>query len=172
MNNKRGIAQAFSQPPQGVELRRATVFDVFGMSRVLIRSIKQLCGADHNGDAQTIANWTANKDAASIRDWVLSGAELWVADQSGQIAAVGGIRDAEITLLYLDPDFTGRGVGYALLQRLEQQIAKAGHTEAFLEATRTAQDFYLRNGWVPTGNCSQRDDLSCFAMRKSLRSSG
>ena len=155
-----------------MDLRPATVFDVFGMSRVLIRSIKHLCSADHDDNPQKLADWTANKDPASIREWVQSGAVLWVAEQSGQIAAIGGTREAEITLLYLDPDHTGRGIGQALLQRLEQVIAAAGYDEAHLEATRTAQEFYRRNGWTPTGQCSARDDLSCFAMRKSLYPTG
>ena len=46
MQNKRGISQAFSPAGTGGELlRRATLFDLFDMSRVLTRSIIQLCTA-------------------------------------------------------------------------------------------------------------------------------
>lgn len=168
MNNKRGIAQAFGNTPKGVALRPATVFDVFGMSRVLIRSITHLCEADHENEPRKLADWTADKDPASLRGWIQSGANLWVAEQDGQIAAVGGIRAAEITLLYIDPDRTGGGIGRALLHQLEHEIAAAGFAEASLEATRTAQDFYKRNGWTATGRCAERGEASCLAMHKSL----
>lgn len=138
------------------------------MSNVLIRSITQLCRAGHQNDPQAIAEWTANKNPASIRDWIRSGARLWLAENAGQVAAVGGLGEAEITLLYIDPDHVGCGIGAALLHRLEQELATAGHTEARLEATRTAQDFYWRHGWQATGQCGARGEVSCFAMRKSL----
>ncbi|MCG7520830.1 GNAT family N-acetyltransferase [Ruegeria sp. Ofav3-42] len=90
-------------------------------------------------------------------------------EHRGQPAAVGGlIETGEITLLYIDPDHTGFGIGRVLLQRLEQELIDAGCAEGRLEATRTAQGFYARNGWQATGGCSQRNDLSCLSMRKSL----
>ncbi|WP_051927422.1 GNAT family N-acetyltransferase [Ruegeria halocynthiae] len=168
MQNKRGISQAFSQTPTGVILRRATVFDVFDLSRVLIRSITVLCRADHQDDPLAIAQWIANKDPATIRGWITGGAQIWLAECAGQVAAVGGLHDAEITLLYIDPDHAGHGIGAALLHRMELDLIAAGHSEARLEATRTAQAFYQRHGWQPTGHCSDRQALSCLTMRKSL----
>ncbi len=149
-------------------MRRATVFDVFDLSRVLIRSITQLCQADHRGDPQAIAKWTANKDPETIRGWIRDGAQIWLAERAGQVAAVGGLRDDEITLLYIDPLHAGHGIGSALLHRLEQELIASGHVEARLEATQTAQVFYRQHGWQPTGQCGARGDVSCFAMRKSL----
>ncbi|WP_170381909.1 GNAT family N-acetyltransferase [Ruegeria atlantica] len=153
----------------GVTLRRATVFDVFDLSRVLIRSITQLCVADHQNDPQAIEQWVADKDPATIRGWIIDGAGIWLAEHAGQTAAVGGLRGAEITLLYIDPDHGGHGIGAALLNRLEQEVIASGHSEARLEATRTAQAFYERYGWQLTGRCGARGDVSCFGMRKSLQ---
>ncbi len=104
MKNKRGIAQAFPNPPQGTVLRRATVFDVFDISRVLIGSIRDLCQADHMDDPNKLEQWTDNKDPASVRGWIESGAVLWVATQGDELTAVGGLREGgEISLLYV-PD--------------------------------------------------------------------
>lgn len=144
------------------------MFDVFDLSRVLIRSITQLCQVDHRGDPQAIKKWTANKDPETIRGWIRDGAQIWVAERAGQVAAVGGLSNDEITLLYIDPGHTGHGIGAALLNQLEQELIVLGHTEARLEATQTAQAFYRKHGWQPTGHCGARGDVSCFAMRKSL----
>ncbi|WP_170346173.1 GNAT family N-acetyltransferase [Ruegeria atlantica] len=173
MQNKRGIPQAFLKVPEGIALRPATVFDVFDVSRVLIRSITQLCVADHNNDPDYLQRWTANKDPATIRGWFNPGSQIWLAEREGQVAAVGGlIETGKITLLYVDPDHVGSGVGAALLNRLERQLAACGCSEARLDGTRTAREFYLRHGWQVTGQCSDRQDLSCFAMRKSLHPQG
>ncbi|NOE32201.1 MULTISPECIES: GNAT family N-acetyltransferase [unclassified Ruegeria] len=169
MQNKRGISQALSRLPGGIALRPATVFDVFDISRVLIRSITQLCVADHSNDPDHLKEWTTNKDPETIRGWFKSGSQIWVAEHEGRVAAVGGLFETgKITLLYVDPGHVGSGVGAALLNRLEQQLAACGCTEAHLDATRTARKFYLRHGWEDTGRCSDRQDLSCLAMRKSL----
>ncbi|CUH50029.1 GNAT family N-acetyltransferase [Ruegeria atlantica] len=150
-------------------LRRATVFDEFDLSRVLVRSITELCTADHQDDPKVIAQWVANKDPETIRGWIRNGAQIWLAEKNGQPAAVGGLTEAgEITLLYIDPDHIGWGIGGALLKALEQELIAFGCTEGQLEATQTAQGFYARHGWETTGGCSQRNDVSCLSMRKSL----
>ncbi|EEE37441.1 acetyltransferase, gnat family [Rhodobacteraceae bacterium KLH11] len=169
MKNKRGIAQAFSQPSQGIDLRGATVFDVFGISRVLTRSIHDLCQADHLNDPEKLDLWTANKDPASIRGWIDSGAALWVATKGDEVAAVGGLRaGGEVSLLYVDPDCSGRGFGLALLRRLEDELREQGRTEAHLQATRTTHGFYSAQGWQDDGDPTEWHGIPQFPMRKSL----
>ena len=111
MRNKAWISQAFSGQPKlrNLELRRADVFDVFDLSRVLIRSITDLCGADHQDRPQTIALWTANKDPATIRGWIVEGAPIWLAERAGQIGcrhwgAIG--RTDQSPLLYMSIPIT------------------------------------------------------------------
>lgn len=150
-------------------LRRATVFDVFQMSQVLIRSITHLCAADHGKDPHLLSLWTANKDPQTIRGWIQSGSEVWVAELAGQIAAVGGVRlGSEISLLYVDPSYVRRGIGRALLARLEQELADQGCEQASLDATHTARAFYLRYGWVQAGEPEDWRGMTQFPMRKSL----
>ena len=169
MQNKRGISQAFSTTPEGIALRPATVFDVFDLSRVLIRSITQLCGVDHKGDPQVIAQWTDNKDPATIRGWFRPGSQIWLAEHRGHVAAAGGLFETgTVTLLYVDPDHTGQGVGRALLNRLERQLAVCGCAEAHLDATKTAHAFYLKQGWQPAGPPGDWHGIPQYPMRKSL----
>lgn len=169
MKNKRGIAQAFPNPPRGIAVRRATVFDVFDISRVLIRSIRDLCRADHLDNPENLSRWSANKDPASVRNWIDSGAILWVATQVGVVTAVGGLSgEGEISLLYVDPDHAGRGLGTALLHRLEEELQTRGVSEAHLHATKTAHSFYLAHGWHDVGDPTEWHGIPQFPMRKSL----
>ncbi|MDA7963159.1 GNAT family N-acetyltransferase [Ruegeria sp.] len=169
MQNKRGIAQAFGNPPKGIALRRANLFDVFDLSRVLIRSITELCAADHKNDPDNIALWTANKSPEAIRGWIESGALLWLAEQDGAVAGIGGIRDGqEVSLLYVDPDHARHGIGSALLARLERELSKAGCRVAYLDASCTGRDFYAARGWEPSGTPGEWHGIPQFPMRKSL----
>lgn len=169
MQNKRGIPQTFGPAAAGIKLRRATVFDVFDMSQILTRSIHDLCSADHGDDPKLVSLWTANKDPETIRKWIISGAELWLAEVSGRPAAVGGLAQGHaISLLYVDPDHLRQGLGAALLARLEQELARAGCAKAHLDATKTAQGFYAAQGWQPAGPAAQWNGIPQFPMRKSL----
>ena len=173
MQNKRGISQALSPGQAGVSLRRATVFDVFGLSRVLVRSITRLCEADHGNQPDKIAAWTANKDPQSVRNWIISGTQIWLAERNGNVAAVGGLRaPAEISLLYVDPGHAGQGVGAALLSRLEAELATSGAPVAHLMSTRTALGFYRRYGWVAAGEPADWNGMPQFPLRKSLHPPG
>ncbi|SLN26209.1 putative acyltransferase [Falsiruegeria litorea R37] len=153
MQNKRGISQTFGAVPRGRVVRPATVFDVFDMSAILIRSITQLCGADHKGDPDQIAAWTANKTPDGLRQWFAGDHVLWVAEWDGQICGVAAASPkGEVSVLYVDPPATGRGVGSALLQQVEGHLREAGFAEAYLKSTYTAQAFYLRLGWQRAGD--------------------
>ncbi|WP_241484039.1 GNAT family N-acetyltransferase [Ruegeria sp. ANG-R] len=145
------------------------MFDVFGMSCVLIRSITLLCEADHGNNPKKLAEWTANKDPASIRQWIASGAELWVGATGDEVSAVGGVRAAgEISLLYVDPDRSGQGLGSALLTRMEASLRAQGCSLARLHATETAFEFYLAQGWRADGEQTEWNGIPQFPMRKSL----
>ncbi|MBY6057556.1 GNAT family N-acetyltransferase [Leisingera daeponensis] len=169
MQNKRGISQAFAAPAAALEIRPATVFDVFAMSRVLLASIRDLCQADHGGDDVRIAEWTANKTPEQIRSWIGGPGRYWLAERGSEAAAVGGLDpDDTISLLYAAPAAAGQGAGAALLAHLEAELLRSGHSEGRLNATRTALGFYRKHGWQEAGAGGVCCGTPCIAMRKRL----
>ncbi|AHD02303.1 GNAT family acetyltransferase [Leisingera methylohalidivorans DSM 14336] len=152
-----------------MQIRPATVFDVFAMSQVLIASIRDLCRADHGGDAAKIADWTADKSPAHIRSWIDGPGRYWLAERGGSAEAVGGLDpDGAVSLLYVSPNAAGRGSGSVLLGHLEAELRRADHSDGRLNATRTALGFYQHHGWqrvdAPEGCCG----TSGVPMRKPL----
>jgi len=88
---------------------------------------------------------------------------LLVAELDGEIAgwaSFGGGRDddsrelAELAGLYVDPNAWARGVGHALIERAQHELAAAGWTDAYLwvlDGNDRAIRFYERHGWRADG---------------------
>lgn len=150
-------------------VRAARSEDAPRISAVLIASIRQLCAPDHEGDAAAIEAWTANKTPEQVAVWLEGDHGVHVAEEDGEIAAVGAVSGAgEVLLLYVAPDHRGKGHSSALLTVLEAELAGAGHAEATLVSTKTAHGFYLSRGWRNDG-----PEVACFRtrgqpMRKAL----
>ncbi|SHE60755.1 Ribosomal protein S18 acetylase RimI [Ruegeria intermedia] len=176
MRNKRGISQTFSGAPKGTDIRRATLFDLFEMSRVLTRSIARLCAEDHGKDAAAIARWTANKTPQALRNYLADTEdEVWLLLKAGRLAtvgALGGVKMGQgtgrITLNYVDPDFRGQGASSAMLSHLESRLSALGVTEARVTSTATARRFYLSRGWMDAGQPRAGRWIVGYPMRKSL----
>ena len=151
-------------------IRRAVAADVAAMSRVLIASITELCHADHGGDTAAIAAWTANKTPAGIAAMLeTAGNRLFVAEQAGDVAAVGCVIGSnEIGLNYVDPSHRFKGISRTLLAAMEAAMRDTGATEGRLKSTTTAHRFYLDAGWVDEGPLYTGRFVDAWPMHKVL----
>ena len=76
----------------------------------------------------------------------------------------GAPRTGEVVVLALLPSFERRGIGRRLLERVVQDLRRAGHARLFLgcstdPATRS-HGFYRHLGWRPTGKLdAHRDEV-------------
>jgi putative acetyltransferase len=57
------------------------------------------------------------------------------------------LKDQEVRSLYVDPDWSGLGVGRSLLRRAEAMIAAAGHDKVVIGASLAGVPFYERQGY-------------------------
>lgn len=133
-----------------VLIRPAEPSDVPAISRVCIGSITELCHADHQGDPEAIARWTANKTPEGVVKWLgQTRTPLFVAERDGAVAGACACRlSGEVVLNYVAPGHRFAGVSRAMLRHMEAALAAAGCTRAELESTSTALPFYLANGWT------------------------
>lgn len=131
-------------------LRPAKAGDARPVSRVIRRSIVELCGEDHGGDLHRIAEWLANKSPQQVGRWIADREQLWCVAGRAEIEGAGAVRrDGRLLLLYVDPAARFTGVSRALLDQLELDAFQAGANRITLESTRTARRFYLKAGYRP-----------------------
>ena len=128
--------------------RIATSDDAIGLFEVRRRSILDLAPpAMSIGEAEA---W-ANKLTLSGMQQKLRDLEIWVAELDGVAAGWGAIRSDVLEGLYTAPEYAGRGVGAALLERLEGSMRGRGIQAVRAEASSNARAFYLRRGYRATG---------------------
>lgn len=86
-----------------------------------------------------------------VFDWIASivipRQETWLAEAHSQVIGMMSLTDGWIDQLHLDPDWTGRGVGSALI-RLAQERYPQGLQLWTFESNRGAQRLYERHGFV------------------------
>jgi zinc D-Ala-D-Ala carboxypeptidase len=134
-------------------IRRAVASDAGAACRTVRRSIAELCAEDHHGDADTIAEWLANKTEANFESWINSDRLVaMVAEGPAGVIGFGLLGlNGTLALLYVSPDARFQGVSKSLVTALEREAAAAGVREITLGSSLTARRFYERCGYVSAG---------------------
>jgi GNAT superfamily N-acetyltransferase len=81
-------------------------------------------------------------------DEVLPTSEVWVGEASGRAVALMVLRDGWLDHLYVDPDWTGHGIGGRLL-RLAKERRPSGLQLWAFQSNVGARRFYERHGFTP-----------------------
>jgi putative acetyltransferase len=97
-----------------------------------------------------------------------------VAEIGGELAGIGELarENSELRACYVSPDFTRRGVGTALVTKLEALARNAGIGTLSLASSITAEPFYLHLGYTVTGRDTHvlhtGEAMASVLMQKSL----
>ena len=140
-------------------MRKATAEDAFDISRVQVtgwRIAYRHVFPPEALDAMPIDDepWRTRLDRPP------AGWRTFVADDRGAVvgfASLGPSRDVqglgELYAIYVEPEAWSTGVGRALLERAEAQLAAEYASAALwvLEENPRARVFYERAGWAPAG---------------------
>lgn len=151
-------------------IRPATTDDAANICALIRRSITECCADDHQGDPELLKAWLRNKTVASVEAW-LSDHEAHgiVGERGGVVHGFGLSRGDQVLLCYVTPEARFTGLGKALLQTLERHAVAQGLSTLRLDSTRTAEAFYRRNGFLPTGPAVQAFGLRGQPMSKAVR---
>jgi putative acetyltransferase len=111
----------------------------------------------------------------AFREAMRGGRELFVVAEDGSsVIGFGSIvpDSNELRSVYVNADIAGRGVGSAILKALEILAAARGCPELQFEASRNAESFYARNGYISIAQGTHRlsggREMACITMRKGL----
>jgi GNAT superfamily N-acetyltransferase len=136
-----------------LEIRIAAPTDADAACTVLRRSIEECCTLDHQNDPAILDAWLGNKTPQMVANWFSSPTNFsLVAVSEGAVVGVALLTGAgKLALCYLLPEARGRGIGKALLARMEEQACSWGVKALQLHSTATGQAFFAGRGYIEAG---------------------
>ncbi|MDH6216265.1 GNAT family N-acetyltransferase [Streptomyces pseudovenezuelae] len=123
-----------------VVLRRATAPDARPAADVWLRSFAAALPT-------VVSPRSADDVREYFRDVVVPLRETWVADAGGAVVGVMVVKGDELSQLYLEPDWRGRGIG-DLFVGLAKECSPQGLTLWTFQVNKPAHRFYERHGFV------------------------
>ncbi|BDG03633.1 GNAT family N-acetyltransferase [Anaeromyxobacter oryzae] len=134
-----------------LRLRRATLADAALLARVRRASVRGLASGAYS--SRQIALWS--RLGAVYDRWTLGpgGERAFVAERSGRAAGWAAFTlgpPAELTALFVRPAEAGRGVGTALLARVEAEARRRGAGRLVVQASLNGAAFYRARGFRGT----------------------
>ena len=91
---------------------------------------------------------TPNERRHFITEVVPGDHEIWVAEDEGRVVGFAALGESTLGHIYVHPDFQGRGLGTALLDKTKE-LRPAGFTLWTFPANEGACRFYERHGLHP-----------------------
>ena len=117
-------------------IRPATPDDAPAISDLFVRA----------RDAMAYLPRIPEDDRPVLGSWFLERADLWVAEEGGQVVGFASVSGDELTHLYVDPPAQKRGVGTALLEHVKSLRPERLELWVF-QKNEDARRFYERHGF-------------------------
>ena len=134
-----------------VKIRKYTKSDAKALLALYYYTVHATNIKDYNPDQVNAWAPTATEGIGSWNERLIHEKAV-VAEAGNTIVGFGTLHDKgkSIGMLYVNPDFQGKGVGKALLKKLEKKIKKKGEGETTVEVSITARPFFESRGyhWV------------------------
>lgn len=127
---------------------------------------------------------TADYEPSILKEWASRTTEefaaqnqarqRYVAEFDGKIVGYAGLdfNKAVLTECYVLPEFSGKGVGTALVQTVEEAAREADLMSLSVLASLNAVNFYRKSGFVEGGfeflRMADGQKMRCMILRKTL----
>ncbi|CAF2727523.1 unnamed protein product [Rotaria sp. Silwood2] len=165
-----------------MKIRLATVFEAEAITRVHYNAVHGVKPANFY-EQNILQSWapspTDEHRLNQFRSIIECKKELvFVAESDNKIIIGFGAIIAsqhELRALYVDPMYEHQGVGSNILKHLEELVLEQGADMLKLEATLSAETFYIRHGYsiieYSFHPLRSGDQMKCVKMSKELRKS-
>jgi GNAT superfamily N-acetyltransferase len=133
-----------------MKIRIAVASDAVAACNVLRRSIAECCLLDHKNDPVILGAWLGNKTPEMVANWFTSTSNFSVvAFEADTLVGVALMtRAGKLQLCYLLPEALNRGIGLAMLKRIEAEALEWGVKSLQMHSTSTAAAFCERQGFI------------------------
>ncbi len=131
--------------PHEIKIRRATTGDLSEILDLFSGSVKQIGQQDY--EPKQIAAWAASVHNQSRWQRAMSDQYFLVAVSNEIIVGFGSLEQEYLDFLYVHQNHQRQGIANLLYKVLEQEAARAGHRQITTDASKTAQGFFIRQGF-------------------------
>ncbi len=142
------------------------------VARLIYDSVHTLCQKDYT-KAELDAWVPPDMNMPSFRSSIGRCFAIVAVNDAKEIVGVMSTeRNGYVNRLYTRPDYANRGVATSLLHTTEEWAEKRHIKSLTLEASKSAEEFYIKNGFVKAGKVkSVKNGLkfSSTKMRKDLK---
>ncbi|GAC1042622.1 GNAT family N-acetyltransferase [Rhizobium sp. No.120] len=154
----------------GFSIKRYEPSDAPATIEIFLRAIREVASKDYS--PEQVAAW-ARVDDAEVWSQYRASRPTWLAiDDSKPIGFSDLKSDGCLDMMFVSPDYQGKGVASLLLETVEKAAREQGLSRIFTEASMTARPFFERRGFwvVTTQQVQKRGQIFInFLMEKSLR---
>lgn len=152
-------------------IRRAREEDSEGIWRVHTRSIRKITSSHYT--LEEIESWAGPPKPEHYVESIRN-KEFYIAEEGSAVIGFGTLdhRQNEIEAVYVSPEVVRRGVGSAILRRLEGRAQELGLKSLKMDASLNAVPFYKSAGYEPQkemNHClASGVEIGCVLMTKQL----
>ncbi|WPO40216.1 GNAT family N-acetyltransferase [Tardiphaga sp. 42S5] len=127
------------------DIRPAQAGDAAGISRVIIRALRETNAKDYTPDI--IARVELSFSSAVV-ERLIDQREVFVAEMDNRVVGTASLDGHALRTMFVLPDVQGRGIGRLLVQRIERVARERQLAILTVPATVTAEAFYARLGFT------------------------
>jgi putative acetyltransferase len=151
-----------------MEIRNYRESDAEEKHKLHVKVIEEVAAEDYAEDQ--IDAWTTfDPDNANDEE----DTERWVAEEDGKIVGFGDYvpEEADITGIYIHPDYLRQGIASKLLAKIEEDARERSIEKLSLISTVSAKEFYEEHGYRILRELmyeTSGEQLEAFRMEKTL----
>ncbi|MGM5027358.1 GNAT family N-acetyltransferase [Tardiphaga sp. 862_B3_N4_1] len=127
------------------DIRPAQAGDAAGISRVIIRALRETNAKDYTPDI--IARFELSFSSAAV-ERLIDQRDVFVAEMDNRVVGTASLDGQTLRTMFVLPDVQGRGIGRLLVQRIERVARERQLAILTVPATVTAEAFYARLGFT------------------------
>ena len=152
-------------------VRRAREEDAQGVWRVHLSAIRGVAHSHYT--PEEVEAWASPRGPEHYAE-AIRNKEFYVAEEGDAVVGFGTLNpgENEIEAVYVSPEVVRRGVGSAILRRLEERARALGLNSLKMDASLNAVPFYRSAGYESqkgtTHRLSSGVEIGCVLMTKEL----